>query len=296
MKYFILACFVLFSFITESTAQQSKSKKSAVTINAQKNSNEMFLKKQVWLGLKAGTNLVNPILTHRYSVIQATNYDPTRIHKKYNPFSRFGSQVALELSYYFNGFTVSFQPGYQQNQFTYDQDMAWSDETNPLDSVTMHYSHTQKVDYFVLPLILKYEFPGNKLRPYLQAGFYQNVLLNATKSVSVHGVDLASGGVDEFKQQSLKMGAKDLFAKHHWGLLGGAGVYYNVGNVRLNFDVQYLYGMSSVSNYKNRYDNNLQLGTADALDDLSFNALSISVGCLFPMRFLQTNYKSLDRK
>jgi outer membrane protein W len=296
MKYSLLLAFLIFTFIFESSAQQSKQKKSAVTINAQKNSNEMFLKKQVWLGLKAGTNLVNPILQHRHGVIQATNYDPTRIHKKYNAFNLLGSQIALEFSYYFHGFTLSFQPGYQQNQFDYTQNMAWSDDSNPLDSVTMHYTHTQKVDYLVLPLILKYEFPGNKLRPYVQAGVYQNILLNATKNVAIRGVDLASGGVDEFKQQSLQMGAKDLFAKNQWGLIGGAGIYYNLGNVRLNLDVQYFYGMSSISNYKNRYDNNLQLGTSDAFDDLSLNALSLSVGCLFPMRFLQTNYKSLDRK
>ena len=131
--------------------------------------------------------------------------------------------------------------------------------------------------------------------PY-KTGFFQGILLNATKTVSITGVEQGAGGINEIKSQPIIVGAKDLFAQYYWGLIGGAGVNYNLGNVRLNLDVQYRYGMSLVTSVENRYSNEQLAGVGDAMDDLNMDNLAIAVGCLFPMRFLQSGFKSLDRK
>ena len=50
------------------------------------------------------------------------------------------------------------------------------------------------------------------------------ILINASKEVSINGIDNAAGGVNEFKDESIIIGAKDLFAKNHWGLIGRGGI------------------------------------------------------------------------
>ncbi|MEJ0032052.1 MAG: outer membrane beta-barrel protein [Bacteroidota bacterium] len=57
----------------------------------------------------------------------------------------------------------------------------------------MKFDQEQQLDYADLPLLVKYEFTQNKLRPYVQIGAYYSVLINATKSVTVSGTDNASG-------------------------------------------------------------------------------------------------------
>ena len=77
--------------------------------------------------------------------------------------------------------------------------------------------------------------------------------------------------------------------------MGGAGVNYNLGNnVRLNLDVMYRYGMSNIVSTKNRYDSDRLSGVGDVMDDLTLDNLSISLGCLFPLRFLSSGFKTLD--
>ena len=118
-----------------------------------------------------------------------------------------------------------------------------------------------------------------------------------SKEVSINGIDNAAGGVNEFKDESIIIGAKDLFAKNHWGLMGGAGLNYNLGNnVRLNLDVMYRYGMSNIVSTKNRYDSDRLSGVGDVMDDLTLDNLAFSVGCLFPLRFLSSGFKTLDLK
>jgi outer membrane protein W len=162
--------------------------------------------------------------------------------------------------------------------------------------VELNFEQEQKVDHAIIPLIIKYDVYGNRLRPYVQIGGYSAILINATKSVTSSGIDNAAGGENEFVNEPINVGAKDLFAKYHWGLLGGIGVNYNLGNnVRLNLDILYKIGMSNISSTDNRYGSDRLSGIGDAMDDLTLDNLSMSIGCLFPMRFLSSGFKTLDR-
>lgn len=77
--------------------------------------------------------------------------------------------------------------------------------------------------------------------------------------------------------------------------MAGAGLHYNLGNVRLVFDASYRIGMSNVTDTKNRFSNDRLSGIGDALDDMKTDNIVLSIGCLFPMRFLSTSFKSIDR-
>ena len=276
--------------------QEKKRKPSAYNKQKQSQEDEKFLEKQWWLGFKAGANLSKANVDKTYSVIAPTNYDASTIGKQYDNYTLLGSQATLEVSFYFKRFLLSFQPTYQHSRFSYSNSFEWSSTDEVANHVQLTFDQEQKLDHAILPLIIKYDVYGNRLRPYVQIGAYSAILLNATKSVTTTGVDNAAGGENEFATETINVGATDLFAKYHWGLLGGVGVNYNLGNnVRLNFDVIYKLGMSNISSTDNRYGSDRLSGVGDAMDDLTLDNISVSLGCLFPMRFLSSGFKTLDK-
>ena len=276
--------------------QEKKKKPSAYNKQKQSQEDEKFLEKQWWLGFKAGANLSKANVDKSYSVIAPTNYDASTIGKQYDNYTLLGSQATLEVSFYFKRFLLSFQPTYQHSRFSYSNSFEWSSTDEVANHVQLTFDQEQKLDHAILPLIIKYDVYGNRLRPYVQIGAYSAILLNATKSVTTTGVDNAAGGENEFATETINIGATDLFAKYHWGLLGGVGVNYNLGNnVRLNFDVIYKLGMSNISSTDNRYGSDRLSGVGDAMDDLTLDNISVSLGCLFPMRFLSSGFKTLDK-
>jgi hypothetical protein len=292
--YLVVLCIIL--AVPIAYAQSSKKRKSPVAYNKQNDENEKFLNKQWWLGVKGGINLSQVNVETTFSVVSPANYTLTGSGKKYDKFKHIGSQIGFEITFYLKGFSFSLQPTYQHTRFVYFNEYSWTSSSNANDRLELMYEQEQNLGHLQLPFIIKYELTGNKIRPYVQIGAYTAHLLSANKSIILSGVDYASGGENEFKDEPIIVGAKDLFARNHWGLIGGLGVYYNVGNVRLNLDVQYKYGMSNISSTKNRYSNDRLAGVGDAMDDLTLDNLAISVGCLFPLRFLENGFKSLDRK
>ncbi len=252
-----------------------------------------FLHKQWWLGFKAGPNLSKPTVERPYYVISPTNYDEARNAKQYENFKSLGSQVTFEVTFYFRNLSVSFQPTYRTSVFAYANDYEWIDSEEPGNYLSLHYNQRQKVASLDWPLIAKYEFQTGKVIPYVQLGVYSSMLLDATKEVSIRGTDRASGGEHEFEAEPVIIGATDLFAKYHWGAIAGAGLYYPLGNVRLTLDLSYRIGMSNIASTANRYGSDRLSGVGDSLDDIKLDNLMVSVGCLFPLRFLGSGFKSM---
>ncbi|HTE29949.1 MAG TPA: porin family protein [Chryseolinea sp.] len=281
------------------SGQEKKRKQSTYNKAKQNKEDNKFLDKQWWLGFKAGVNLSGVTVDKTYSVISPTNYEASTIGKQYDNFKLIGSQATIEVSFYFKRFLLSFQPTYQYSRFSYENNFEWNAqnaEGGQTNHVELKYEQEQKLDYAIFPLLVKYDIYGNRLRPYVQAGIYSAMLINATKSLTASGIDNAAGGENQFRSESVEVGADDLFAKYHWGLMGGVGVNYNLGNhVRLNLDVMYKYGMSNISSTEHRYGSDRLAGVGDAMDDLTMDNISISLGCLFPLRFLQSTLQTLDK-
>lgn len=292
MKYFLLIVFLSTSCLVYSQSQRKPPASFKRKAKEQKNS---FLDKQWWIGLKIGPNLTKANPDVRYSILTPTNYAPALTEKKYDGFSQLGSQATLEITFNYKGIGFSFQPTYRLSRFTYTNDFMWDNPENAAEMLQVKSAHEHKVDYADLPFIIKYDFTSNQLKPYLQAGIFYSMLVNANKTVEITGTDFASGGTNEFTQEPIIVGAKDLFYKGYWGIIAGTGLHYNLGNVRLVLDMSYRIGMSNVTNTENRFSNDRLAGIGDALDDMKTDNMVISIGCLFPMRFLSTSFKSIDR-
>lgn len=274
------------------SASGQKRKSQPAPFNRSNDKNNAFLHKQWWIGLKGGVNLSNPIVENSFAVITPTNYDGTLIGKEYETFAPLGGQVALECAFYFRGFSISVQPGYHQMGVIYGNRFNWSDPEQSSMQVDLSFKHSHRMEYLSVPVVLKYEFPLNRFSPYVQAGAYLNTLLNATKEVTQSGIDESAGGPNHFESEPISVGATDLFARHHYGIVGGAGVYFTPGNVRLNLDIQYRWALTLLNSPSNRYDNDRLVGVGDAMDDLTLNNLVISAGVMFPLRFLSNGFKS----
>jgi hypothetical protein len=289
---------VLCLLIATTTTVQAQSKKTPKLPKFNKNKEKnVFLKKQWWLGFKAGTNLSGGKILRSYSAISPTNYESATISKKYRNFNDAGAQATLEATFYFTGLSLSLQPTYRHNRFVYTNEYRWNDSDNPENPnnrLELNYVQQQNIDYFDIPLLAKYEKTFNKLSPYVQAGIYSSFLINANKSVDVSGVDYASGGENQFRNETIIVGASDLFAKKHWGLLGGVGLYFNQGNVRFNLDIMYKLGMSNIASTENRFGSDRLSGVGDTMDDMKLNSVAITAGCLFPLRFLGRNFRSTN--
>lgn len=291
-KFYLLMICILLALNVFSQQNKRKNK----IFNKPNKENDVFLQKQWWLGFKAGPNLSKAVVETNYNVISPVNYDVNKIAKEYKHFNKVGSQATFEITFYFKGISISFQPTYRTNRFNYTNQYEWLDVEDTNNRLVLNYEQGQKTAYLDAPLILKYEFETNKIRPYVQFGYYSSFLLDATKSVTISGIDYASGGVNEFENEPIIIGATDLFAKYHWGFVAGGGLNYNLGNVRLNLDIIYRLCMSNISSTQNRYGSDRLSGVGDSLDDLKLNSLALSIGCLFPMRFLGSGFKSLEGK
>lgn len=290
-KFLLLLCVLLISMGTFGQV-----KKKAPGFNNKKLANEKdkFLDKQFWLGFKAGINLSQADPTKRYSVLSPTNYSATLTDKEYHSYKKVGSQASIEVTFYFKGFSFSIQPTYIHSRFMYSNQFKWDNPENAAEQLILSYDQEQKIDYADFPLLVKYDITHTRLRPYVQVGAFYSILINANKSVAVSGIDYASGGKNEFKNEPVIVGAKDLFA-NYWGIVGGAGVNYNLGNVRLVLDITYRKGMSNIANTANRYSNDRLSGIGDVQDDNKLNNIVFSAGCLFPMRYLSNSFKALDK-
>lgn len=283
---------ILLAFcLTDAFAQARKTGRSSNGIVSNVNP---FLKKQVWLGIKAGVNLTQASVVQSYTVLVPP---PTAIvdGKEYKNFNRVGTQAALEVTFYTKGFSISLQPTYRHSSFEYSNRYEWLDGNNANNRLVLNYRQIQQLDHAIIPLLVKYDIAGNKLRPFVQAGIFYSMLINANKRVEVSGTDYASGGANEFKDEPVLVGADDLFANNHWGIIAGAGVNYNLGNVRFTLEANYQKGLSLANSTANRYKNDRVAGVGDALDDIKLNNIVLNIGCLFPMRFLASGFKTLDR-
>ncbi|MEQ8303444.1 MAG: outer membrane beta-barrel protein [Cyclobacteriaceae bacterium] len=287
--------FLLMVFLTGAVFGQAKRKVPPGFKKKAREQQNSFLDKQWWIGLTLGPNLTKAVPDGRYSVLVPTDYDIAQADKAYDGFSQLGSQATLEITFNYKGFGFSFQPTYRLSRFSYGSEFLWENTENAQETLQLNYKSKQSVDYADLPLIVKYEFTSNRLKPFIQAGIFYSVLVNASKTVERSGIDNGSGGNNPFTDPAVTVGAKDLFHKGYWGIISGAGVNYSLGNVRLVLDASYRIGMSNITNTENRFSNDRLAGIGDVFDDMKIDNIVISAGVLFPMRFLSTSFKSSDR-
>ncbi|GIV36009.1 MAG: hypothetical protein KatS3mg032_0388 [Cyclobacteriaceae bacterium] len=286
-----ISLFLLLASVTMVAAQKRKPPSSFNRINA---ANTQFLEKQWWLGLKAGVSFSGTVVQQPYSGLSPVNY--TAPQKNYDNFAQPGFVVLMEAAFSYRRFTVAFQPGYRNARFDYQTFYLWTDYQNPDNRLELQYGQQQRVEYADFPLLVRFDATTTRLRPYIQAGVYYAHLIQAAKTIQVTGTDYASGGINVFAQPPVKVGATELFATTHYGLIAGAGASLHSGNVRFSFDIQYRKGMSLANSTSNRYANTRLNSFGDVMDDIHINSVLFSLGTIFPLKFLSKSFQSVTQR
>lgn len=247
-----------------------------------------FLNKQFWIGFKGSAFLTKAIPVQRYSVYNLTTNAPASIYdKQYKSFTPLTVGGGLELTFCYKAFAISFQPDFRRTTFIYTNTYTWLDPQNSNNSYKAAYNSEQKLDYFVYPLLLRYDPLKTKLKISIEAGAYYAYLNNALKTTTVTITDYASGGVKPYVAQEVTTGARSLFIKSNIGWLAGMAISYPIGNVRISASAAYWHNTNNITNIANRYDNDRLTGSGDVLDDVRLRNISFSLSCLIPLRFLQ---------
>ncbi len=268
--------------LTTSNAQVNRKMKGRRSSSSSK-----FLNTQWWVGVKTGANFTKAKPVQRYSTFSSSVDPSTDVYDKdYQDFNKVGGQAGIEITYYHQGFSLSFQPSYRRMSFGYTNTYTWTDASTPNSSYGLNYESIQKLDYFELPVLIRYEPFKTRLRPFVQGGIYYAFLNNAYKSTEIRITDNASGGQDDYTEETITLGAKELFIKSQLGWLVGVGISYPVGNVRLTLDVTYRRNTNNITSSANRYANDRLTGSGDILDDVKVRNIAASVSILIPLRFI----------
>jgi outer membrane protein W len=294
-RYMIFCLTAAAIFLAAPSFSQSEKKTQRKGKYAQKpNRKSDFLKTQWWLGFYGGVNVAEAEPDQQYTGIVALNYEESVNEKSYSSFSQPAGQAGIDVTFFHKGFSFSFKPNYRVEKFSYTNSYIWYSDDNALNSLQLSLEQEHILNFVELPIFIKYDILSGKLRPFVQAGAFYRILMNADKSISTTGVDYASGGNGPFQNQTVTIGAEDLFVKSSAGVIGGVGCTYDVWNVRLILDVSYRMGLNNISNAENRYSENPLTGIGDAMDDLTLNSISVNIGCVFPLRFISKDLKAID--
>jgi len=237
-----------------------------------------------WLvGLKLGANFTFPHPVNRYQVLKPASETGTENYQKDYVFhlthSR-GLQAGIILEYALRkNLSVTVQPMIVSQGFQYKNSFKREGETAD-DTVTLNYTHRQKLNYIEMPVLLKYRFIKTKLKPYAQVGVYCGLLQSAVKSLKA-----VSEPDEDYKDEAI-LKIKELFTRFTIGLWIGGGIGYETGEIRLAVEVNYRHGLNNIVDKDRRYDNpELQFAYYDVFDDIMVRNVELSLKVMLPLSF-----------
>ncbi len=279
---------IFLNYNIEVHAQQKSMKKPASSIQMP----------ELQLGLKTGLNFARINSTQEYNVLEST--DGTENSGKKYKNSRSGMQLGFTAAYGLNQ-NISFlaSPVYTSFKFGYENKYSWIDAERTTNHTNLNFSHEHVLHYIEIPLSVKYHILSGKIKPYIETGGFYGILQSANKTISTTRTDNASGEQSIEVNDVQTIGIKNLFISSNLGVLGGAGIRYDIGRVSslmtgstnlgvisLVFSGIYKYGLNNITNVRNRYaDNRTVMGAYDVLDDIRMNNIEISMACLFTLKY-----------
>ncbi len=245
-----------------------------------------YEKTQFWLGMKGGINLSHNQILERFSVFESTNGNAETYQKTYKNFNQIGTQFQFCFQFNYKSFALVFAPGYKNMGYNYKNTYKWQDQATPTNNFELNYNQIQTLEYAIFPISIKYEFLKKTFKPYIHAGILAAVSIKASKKLEISGTDNASGGTTNFERTPITSDASSLIAATWTAALGGIGLNYDKLNIRLFIEANYMLGFNNITNPNTRYTTNPFAGSGDVLDDIRISNIDISLGAMFPLKFL----------
>lgn len=241
-------------------------------------------KKISYFGLTAGFNFSIPTVSDRYSVL-SSNGNTEDFEKKYEKLGKnTGNQFAVQYAYNFTN-SVSFLAGfgYQSLGFKYFTHYSWMD-TVENQNLNREMHHLQKVSYFTLPMMLKWEMGNRQLMPYIQGGIFMDFRHQAKKMINYDNT-IDEEETENQVSSSAMVSITDHTRKFNMGLIGGIGLNYYAKRMTFGIESNFRYGFLKVINDKNRYADltGFALNYLDVMDQLKLSNLNIQLTVSIPI-------------
>lgn len=254
-----------------------------------KNPLESFLNTQFWLGLRFGTSYTQVKAEDRFTGFSPINYSADNLEKTYDNFSMPGMHAGLEMNLYHRGFSISFQPTFKRSNYGYQNTLEWSG-ANPNSQFESNYTIKQRLDLIELPLMLKYDvIRRGEIRPFVMIGGSYSIIASAQKDVTIRQVDFSSGQALSTNVGTTTLGDKDSFQNFTAYAIGG-GVNLDYWNIRSVVEVSYRRSLSPLTRTNVQQNELASLGETN--DKLFLRDINISVGFVFPFRFIDSQFQS----
>ncbi len=252
--------------------------------------NQRFLDKQYWVGLRLGTNISKAKPENRYTIYSPTDgKNKSEYEKKYINLKNPAFEGGVDFIFDYKGLGVSLSPTYTRFRYGYENNYAWQDTLDPSFKIDQKTTTSQSLDYFRVPLGIRFAPRQLKLRPSLTLGFYWSTLFAGNRSTQIQKTDFASGGSKTNTAENTLVGNKNLFIKTNLGWFTSMGVSYPFGNLRVSLEVAYWRNTHIITNRKARFNDQYINHQEDIQDDVQLRNLSASITFAMPLRFLSLN-------
>lgn len=279
--YFLLGVLVFFSSL-DGNAQRKRPQEQF----------ESFMKQQWLIGVNFGTNLTQAVPQEDFYGI-STLSNPEDYEKSYNDFSLPGIHAGINIAYYYNGISIGIMPNARRMRFSYEYTYSW-EGTLPTETVEYDYEIEQRLDYFEVPLTVRYDILKKKFKPFVSGGVFYALSMGASKKVTLTETDYATGEAVSVDGGTVFIGVNDSFNRHVYGFMGGIGIGYDSdNNVRMALEFNYRQTFGNIINPSERYTENQLTSVGDVYDDMYLRNVSVNIQFLFPLKYISPQFKSI---
>jgi len=235
------------------------------------------------VGFRGGINFSQPLVIHSNEVLQSQTTGRLFEKKYASLFSNFGYQYAFMAMVYLQASTsLSFEPGFSTYRYNYTTLTGWTNGTDATDYIEYAASHRNSLSYFELPVILRHEFNGNTVTPFVSLGVFYGLMTGAEKRMTSEITRHTGTASIPYETASMVSNNTSSYIRSRMGISGGGGFFYPLGPVKLMFSIDAGLGMNNIVNESQRYFNAATTaGMYDIQDDLKLWSLNLNIGILF---------------
>ena len=131
----------------------------------------------------------------------------------------------------------------------------------------------QRLDF---PVSFTFDFPGNKLTPYLRLGASYGMIINASGNYKRSYVNTGSAVFEPVEISGVDI--SDQRSTYSLNAVAGSGIKYKIPRGFLIFDLRYNYGLSDLVNNENRWDQETVFSYYHTYSDFQLDYFTFSIG------------------
>jgi hypothetical protein len=237
------------------------------------------------VGFKGGINFSVVFPTSRFSVLQPIDGTGASTGEKdyASVFSNLGYQYGFIGMLRLNkALSLSIEPTFSSYAIRYNSQSSWSSADGQSERIEIATDFTDKLKYFEIPLVLRYELGNGLFRPYLAAGFFYGMLTGASGTAESSTMQYVDNVEVDLENSESAGDIKGNYITTRLAIFPGAGLFVDLGFATLFAEADYYFGLHNIVNESARFSDQQSIGGDYRVpDNLKLDNLVINLGILF---------------